>query len=157
MLEQVKSSAEQWGGVDNIINTWLIERQELIRIYCLLTDRESNKAEFAQNLESFCEVLVDYLSAGHFEVFAELENEARCFDARGIKLVKAIYPYLEQSTEIALWFNDRCDQLQHSDARVEQIRSELSYLGESLTDRFELEDQLIEYVHNVNAKVLQEH
>ena len=161
MLEQVQSSAEQWGGVNNIINTWLVERQELIRIYCSLTvkepEGESGKVEFAQNLEHFCEVLVDYLSAGHFEVFTELENEARCFDARGIKLVKAIYPYLEQSTEIALWFNDRCDQLQHSDTRTEQIRSELSYLGESLTDRFELEDQLIEYVHRANATVLQEH
>lgn len=169
MLEQVKGSAEQWGGVNNIINTWLVERQELIRLYCSLTENgaftenssptenKPNKAKFLQNLEVFCEVLMDYLSAGHFEVFAELENEARCFDSRGIKLVKAIYPYLEQSTEIALWFNDRCDQLQHSDAQTEQIRSELSYLGESLTDRFELEDQLIEYVHHANAAVLQEH
>jgi len=159
MLGQVQSSAEQWGTVNNIINTWLDERQELLRIYCSLTVKETeyNNVEFAQKLESFCEVLVDYLSAGHFEVFAELENEARCFDARGLKLVKAIYPYLEQSTEIALWFNDRCDQLQHSNTGTEQIRSELSYLGESLTDRFELEDQLIEYVHRANATVLQEH
>jgi len=54
---------------------------------------------------------MNYLSAGHFEIFTELENEARSFDERGIKLVSAIYPYLEQLTEIALWFNDRCDQL----------------------------------------------
>ena len=155
MLEQVRSSAEQWGGVNNIINTWLAERQELIKQYCALTDKKTNKADFTLALENFCDILVDYLSAGHFEVFAELENEARCFDARGIKLVKAIYPYLEQSTEIALWFNDRCEQLRHSDSQHEQIRSELSYLGESLTDRFELEDQLIEYVHNANAEVVQ--
>jgi len=161
MLGQAQSSAEQWDAVNNIINTWLAERQELLRIYCSLTaketEKEFNKVEFSHKLENFCEVLVDYLSAGHFEVFAELENEARCFDARGLKLVKAIYPYLEQSTEIALWFNDRCDQLQHSNAGTEQIRSELSYLGESITDRFELEDQLIEYVHRANATVLQEH
>jgi regulator of sigma D len=154
MLDQVRSSAEQWGGVNNIINTWLAERQELIRLYCVITDRQSNKPEFILALENFCEILVDYLSAGHFEVFTELENEARSFDERGIKLVNAIYPYLEQSTEIALWFNDRCDQLRHSNTKHEQIQSELSYLGESLTDRFELEDQLIEYVHHSNAAVV---
>ena len=114
MLEQVENSREHWGDVNNIINTWLEERQELIRLYSSISGDKVSKAEFANRIDTFCEVLVDYLSAGHFEVFTELENEARSFDTRGIQLVQALYPYLQQSTEIALWFNDRCEQLEHS-------------------------------------------
>ena len=150
MLDQVRDTHEQWTDVNTIIDKWLLERQDLIRLLCSLTEGEIEPAEFDLRLESFCEVLVDYISAGHFEVFTELEKEARTFEARGIQLVKALYPYLEQSTEIALWFNERCNQLNTSRPKQGQIRSELAYLGESLTDRFELEDQLIEYVHNSN-------
>ncbi|MFT4819648.1 MAG: regulator of sigma D [Candidatus Azotimanducaceae bacterium] len=69
-----------------------------------------------------------------------------------MQLVRALYPYLEQSTDIALGFNDRCEQLRINHAGIGQVREELSRLGESLTDRFELEDQLIEYVHLANAE-----
>jgi regulator of sigma D len=149
MLEQVQLG--NWGGVNSVINKWLVERQELIRLYCSLTEDAADRSIFLRRLETFCEVLVDYLFAGHFEVFTELESEARHFDERSLQLVNALYPYLEQSTEIALIFNDRCEQLKLSHRDFEKIREELSYLGESLTDRFQLEDQLIEYVHNSTA------
>ena len=147
MLQNYQSGQPNWAGMNHLLNKWLVERQELIRLYCSLTDDPVDRPMFLRRLETFCEVLVDYLSAGHFEVFTELENEARHLDERGIKLVNALYPYLEQSTEIALCFNDRCEQLKQSHREFEKIREELSYLGESLTDRFQLEDQLIEYVH----------
>ena len=38
---------------------------------------------------------------------------------------------------------------------IDEVHSELSYLGESLTDRFDLEDQLIEYVHKSNGTPVQ--
>ena len=151
MLEQGQFKVVEWGGVNSVIHKWLVERQELIRLYCALTVEETNLPMFLRSLETFCEVLVDYLSAGHFEVFTELENEAKTFDERGLQLVNALYPYLEQSTELALCFNDRCEQLKVSHRDFKKIREELSYLGESLTDRFQLEDQLIEYVHKASA------
>jgi regulator of sigma D len=147
MLQNYQSGQPAWAGMNHLLNKWLIERQELIRLYCSLTDDDADIPMFLRRLGTFCEVLVDYLSAGHFEVFTQLENEARHLDERGLKLVNALYPYLEQSTEIALCFNDRCEQLKQSHREFEKIREELSYLGESLTDRFQLEDQLIEYVH----------
>jgi len=153
MLRKVQNAKEVWGEVDQILSKWLLERRDLITAYCTLINDKHTCGGANRELEQFCEVLMDYLSAGHFEIFTELEFEARTFDARGIQLVKALYPYLEQSTEIALGFNDRCDQLRESDADFSQIRAELSYLGECLTDRFELEDQLIEYVHTANAEL----
>lgn len=151
MLQQQQFSETDWVGINHVINKWLLERQQLITLYCSLTDSTSDRPMFLRRLEGFCEVLVDYLSAGHFEVFRELENEARSLDDRGIQLVNALYPYLEQSTELALCFNDRCEQLKVSHRDFEKIREELSFLGESLTDRFQLEDQLIEYLHKNNA------
>jgi len=50
MLEQVRSSAGHWSGVKNIINTWLVERQELIRLYCALTEQPSDKTKFTPAL-----------------------------------------------------------------------------------------------------------
>ncbi|MCB1645765.1 MAG: Rsd/AlgQ family anti-sigma factor, partial [Pseudomonadales bacterium] len=109
LQHDVSSEAKvHWANLNNTIARWLEERNQLISMYCGLT-AINNHQQFASRLEAFCEVLVDYLSAGHFEIFSELEDEARTFDARGIQLVNVLYPYLEQSTEIGLWFNDRCD------------------------------------------------
>ncbi len=145
-------STEHWSEVSTIINKWLVERQELISLYCALSATTSS-ASFSNKLTRFCEILVDYISAGHFEVFTELEDEARTCDARGLHLVQALYPYLEQSTESAINFNDLCTQLADSAVAANQIRPMLSELGESLTNRFELEDQLIEYVHKSNEAI----
>ena len=151
MLKKVQNARQHWGEVDTILNRWLLERQNLIAQYCHLSRRFTSNAEARHVLSDFCEVLMDYLSAGHFEIFSELEAEARTFDARGIHLVQALYPYLQQSTEIALAFNDECQRLIEAQAALTPLRAQLSYLGECLTDRFELEDQLIEYVHTASA------
>ena len=151
MLQHHEFGKAEWTGINHDINKWLAERQDLIRLYCSLTDESTDHQMFLRRLETFCEVLVDYLSAGHFEIFTEIEHEARSLDERGIQLVNALYPYLEQSTELALSFNDRCLSLQQNTEKFETLREDLSYLGESLTDRFQLEDQMIEYVHNNNS------
>ncbi|MFH7417064.1 Rsd/AlgQ family anti-sigma factor, partial [Pseudomonas syringae group genomosp. 7] len=68
-------------------------------------------------LQNFCGVMVDYVSAGHCEVFEQLGNEARAFNAeRGLELADTIYPRLEENTKFALAFNARCDKGDCSDA-----------------------------------------
>ncbi|MFT4712321.1 MAG: regulator of sigma D [Candidatus Azotimanducaceae bacterium] len=145
-------STEHWSDVSAIIEKWLLERQELISIYCALS-AATTPDTFSDKLTQFCEILVDYISAGHFEIFTELEDEARICDSRGLHLVQALYPYLEQTTESAIDFNELCTQLGSNAANSNQIRPMLSELGEGLTNRFELEDQLIEYVHKSNKKI----
>ncbi len=39
-----------------------------------------------------CEVLVDYVSAGHFEVYEQLIQEAREFNDGGLELAAKLYP-----------------------------------------------------------------
>ena len=50
-------------------------------------------------------------------------------------------------------FNEHCNTMGDSEAQATLLRSELSELGELLTDRFQLEDQLIEFVHNPAARI----
>ncbi len=153
MLENCRNARERWGGVSELIDRWLKERQELLVHYCEL----SGESDFSQTealREKFvrlCEVLVDYVSAGHFEIYEQLIQEAREFNDGGLELAAKLYPRITQTTETALNFNDRLDGKTLSESDVRELFDQLSELGEILESRFEMEDYLIEHLHNVHA------
>ncbi|TBW58191.1 sigma D regulator [Marinobacter halodurans] len=153
MLENVQSARERWGGVSDLIDRWLRERQDLIVKFCDVSgttdfsDTDAIRARFV----ALCEVLVDYVSAGHFEVYEQLIREAKEFDDGGMELVAKVYPKLEEITEEALSFNDRLNGDAMPSDELEALMEPLSNLGEQLETRFELEDFLIEHLHNVHA------
>ncbi|RJG12968.1 sigma D regulator [Pseudomonas cavernicola] len=151
MLESCQNAQERWGGVHLLIDRWLQERHELVRTYDVLNDSPQPPAANALALQRFCEVLVDYVSAGHFEVYEQLTSEAKAFgDQRGLELAKQIYPRIEAITEVALSFNDRFD---NGDCRDSvSLGVELKRLGQLLHERFELEDCLIEVLHNAHQQ-----
>jgi len=90
-----------------------------------------------------CQILVDYVSAGHFEVYEQLLQEGMEFNDGGIELARSIYPRIEKNTQVCLEFNDGCEAV----SSVKMLNSSLSELGEALEERFMLEDQLIEVLH----------
>lgn len=146
MLESCQNAQERWGGVNKLIDRWLQDRLELIRVYDALGNTEALTAD-RNALLKFCEVLVDYVSAGHFEIYEQLTSEAKAFnDERGLELAETIYPRLDVITKFALAFNDRCDKGDCSDCTV--VAGEFNKLGGLLHERFELEDCLIEVLHN---------
>jgi len=153
MLENCRNARERWGGVSELIDRWLKERQELLVHYCDL----SGESDFSQTealREKFvrlCEVLVDYVSAGHFEIYEQLIQEAREFNDGGLELAAKLYPRIAQTTETALNFNDRLDGKSLTKSDVKALFAELSELGEILESRFEMEDYLIEHLHNAHA------
>ena len=145
MLESCRNAQERWGGVHLLIDRWLQERHALVNAFDGL-HVESDSAT-RQALQRFCQLLVDYVSAGHFEIYEQLLAEAKAFgDARGIELAKQIYPRIEAITEVALAFNDHCDNGDSRDSA--SLHAELKRLGQLLHERFELEDCLIEVLHN---------
>ncbi len=149
MLESCRNAQERWGGVHLLIDRWLHERHALINAYHELhTDRD---ATARQALQRFCEYLVDYVSAGHFEIYEQLLAEAEAFgDDRAIELAKQIYPRIETITKVALGFNDRCEK---GDCLGSPgLADELKQLGQLLHERFELEDCLIEVLHNAHKQ-----
>ena len=149
MLESCRNAQERWGGVHQLIDRWLHERHELVTAYKGLVDVPQVPSTSSEALQGFCQLMVDYVSAGHFEVYEQLTNEAKAFnDQRGLELAKQIYPRLEAITAVALAFNDRCD---NGDCRDDVSLSEqLHHLGQLLHERFELEDCLIEVLHNAH-------
>lgn len=146
MLESCQNAQERWGGVHLLIDRWLQERNELIRAFDELGETPEDLAANRASLQRFCEILVDYVSAGHFEVYEQLTSEAKAFgDERGLELADQIHPRIKVITEFSLAFNDHCDKGDCSDAP--KLASELKKLGGLLHERFELEDCLIEVLH----------
>lgn len=153
MLENCRNARERWGGVSELIDRWLLARQELLVHYCDLsgendfTQTEALKQKFIR----LCEVLMDYVSTGHFEIYEQLVREAREFNDGGLELAAKVYPRIEKTTEVALNFNDQLDSRELSEQDVKALFEKLSHLGENLESRFEMEDFLIEHLHNVHS------
>lgn len=164
MLENCKSVKERWGGVSKILDGWLHQRQELIVEFCTVSgvhDSSSIHAkDTSEGLRHFCELMVDYISAGHFEVYDHLIQEAEEFnDGKGLEVARRLYPEVSKTTEQVLAFNDNFDALVSAEAASDKqetlnLARELSQLGETLVSRFELEDQLIESLHYSHRELI---
>ena len=146
MLENCKSAKERWGGVNEIIDRWLEERQAMLVQYCALSGLDQNLSDLqrGEKLRSFCQILVDYVSAGHFEVYDQLIKEGREFDdAEALQEAGKLYDTIDTTTEKLLDFNDK--YLETDD--VSSLTADLSQLGEALEVRFSTEDRLISVLH----------
>lgn len=153
MLENCRNARERWGGVSELIDRWLRGRQELLVHYCDLSGENdfSQTEALKQKFVGFCELLVDYVSTGHFEIYEQLVKEAKEFNDGGLELAEKVYPRIEATTELALNFNDQLDGRILAKEDVEELFEQLSHLGEALESRFEMEDFLIEHLHTVHA------
>lgn len=152
MLESCTTSQERWGGVHQLIDRWLAERKQLVLEYTTLRDRPAPDQHPDRILESFCDILVDYTSAGHFEIYEQLIREAEDFNDEGaLALIKQVYPRIETITRTAVAFNDRFGDAATL-AEETELQSELRQLGGLLHERFELEDCLIEVLHTAHKQ-----
>jgi regulator of sigma D len=155
MLKDLTKLKEHWGGVSDIVDRWLEERRELLVKYCDLIeihDFDSANRAHGHKLQSFCEVMVDYVSVGHFEVYEQLAKEAKAFsDSAGLKAGADLVDKIQPSTESVLDFNDK--YLETDD--LDSLAKDLSVIGEALEQRFESEDKMIEVLHNAHLEQLQ--
>lgn len=149
MLEHCESAKERWGGVSDIIDRWLQERQDLLVHFCSIPQQDTPVDE----LQKLCQLLVDYVSAGHFEVYDQLVKEGREFDDdAALQEAGGLFKIIDQSTQQALDFND----LHLEATSTSSIQSELSELGEMLANRFEAEDRMIEVLHLSHKNLVEE-
>jgi regulator of sigma D len=138
---------ERWNAVDKLVERWLQERQLVIVQFCALSGvHELNQDDdpSSMRLQNFCQLLVDYMSAGHFEVYYEVIREAEAFQDGSVNLAKGLMPEITLTTKISMDFNDLYTGGKGDWGR---LSSSLSKLGENLAARFELEDQLINTMH----------
>lgn len=154
MLENCKSARERWGGVSDIIDRWLQSRQALLVRFCALSEKkafEDSDNETGENLRQLCQQLVDYVSAGHFEVYEQLIREGQDFgDKAALEESRGLYHHIDGTTDIAVDFNDK--YLETDD--LSSLASDLSQLGEALESRFESEDKMIALLHTAHKNQL---
>ena len=100
-----------WNSVSEMIERWIEERRELLVKYCELTevtdfsDAENN---YDAELQQFCEIMVDYVSVGHFEVFEQITKEAEIFgNDQGLDKSPKLIDKIQTTTELILDFNDK--------------------------------------------------
>lgn len=157
MLIKQESKTQHWGKVDRLIEGWLKERQDLIILYCAvdgLKEFAPNDTPISVKLQAFSQLLIDYVSAGHFEIYDELTQEAEQFKEDYSELVTSILPKIQESTELALDFNDKYANLELCIESLQQVATDLSLLGEKMVDRFELEDQMIDVLHTRHREMV---
>ncbi len=155
MPQRSNNPAEQFNAVEGLLTSWLKERRAVLSRYTALvvaSDDAPASASLARRQRALCELLVDYVSAGHFAVFAELLNEAEVFGDSSAGLIAGLMPAITDTTDVILAYEEKYGSGEHY---PETLRRDLSALGEMLESRFVLEDRLIAGLHNHHRRQVQ--
>lgn len=122
-----------------LIDRLLTEREQLLVLYCRVAGLEPYQRREAVQplLERFCQVLVDYAAAVHFEIYGRLAQGQERRRAV-VDVAEEHYPWIAETTEQVVHFNDLCS----AQGVVDGLPEELSRLGEMLATRFEHEDSV---------------
>ncbi len=146
MLTQLDTLTERVGGGNELVDSWLRARRQLLVTYYELIGMKPNKEALTaldeQALDAFCHRLVDYLSTGHFSVYERIISEMSG-DSPMIAAAQ-IYPALEVNTERLMQLYDSHLQQAINDDNCVDFQQALSEVGEALESRFTLEDKLIQ-------------
>ncbi|MEZ5573445.1 MAG: Rsd/AlgQ family anti-sigma factor [Halioglobus sp.] len=153
MLSKKSDPRQHFDAVEQLLTRWLKERRALLGKYTEIVvalDGAPNDVALKERQNALCELLVDYASVGHFEVFHELINEAESFDDGSCALAEKLIPEIGATTEVILAYEEKYSGGMHP----EKLKRDLSALGEVLESRFVLEDQLIAGLHNRHRRLV---
>ena len=145
MLNQLKSLTERVDGSNELVGQWLLQRKHLLVAWYNLVGLKPGKNSLAaideMALDAFCQGLVDYLSAGHFHIYARIIGEIKENYAQ--LATTQICPQLETNTQQIMAYYDLHleSAFEHDDFTL--FQQALSGLGEAMESRFALEDKLI--------------
>jgi regulator of sigma D len=154
MPNQNSDQKQQFEAVEGLLTRWLKERRTVLGKYTEIVvtlDSQLDDQVLIARQKALCELLVDYVSVGHFEVFHELLNEAEQFGDDSSRLAEKLMPAIGDTTEIILAYEEKYGDAQ---GRQEKLRRDLSSLGELLESRFLMEDQLIAGLHNRHRRLV---
>ena len=131
------------------VDNWLEERSQVIVMYCKLSGyRKQTKLPEVDQINGFCDVLIDYVSAGHFEVYQQIVNDCEVNGPSSIEMLQELYPHISKTTDIVVDFNEKYSKAINND--LDQMSSfdiDLSVLGEAIATRVDLEDNLIDILN----------
>ncbi len=144
MTEMNISTPERRLQTHKMVQDLLKERQQMWTLYWEVAELkpfDKHDLPIDEILRKFCQILIDYISLGHFGIYQRIingtERRKKVLDA-----AQRLYPDIAQATEVALKFNDKYENANFKD--MNELTQELSNLGEALATRIELEDRLID-------------
>ncbi len=143
MASRIESGSERRVRTQQMVEKWLHERQEMLVLYCQLAGLEPYTADKPnkQLLKDFCQVMVDYIAFGHFEVYERISRgEERRQEVR--RVAEQVYPKVLSTTDVAVAFNDKYEAADKPQF-LDHLDSDLSRLGDELASRIEAEDQVV--------------
>ena len=122
------------------------ERKQVWSLYCKIGEQKpfTCSTQTQSLLTQLSQLLIDYVSLGHFGVYEHLISGTERRDAV-LTAAKDIYPEFSRTTESVISFNDKYDDSIQS-LKVDKLEADLSFLGESLAERIHLEDTLCNLV-----------
>ncbi len=140
---ETETPAERWHQPREMVEKLVAERQEMLVRYCRVAGLKPFQPSkpIQDLLREFCQILVDYIAFGHFELY-HCVTGAKRGHGRSVRLAEQIYPQLAATTDVVLAFNDMYDADQ-DEQLLGSLANDLSNLGEELATRIELEDRLI--------------
>jgi len=149
-----KNPKQQFAQVEELLTHWLRERRQLLGRYTEIVVSLNGTVDaptLARRQKSLCTLLVDYASAGHFEVFHALISEAESFDDGSARLARQLLPDIGDTTEVILAYEEKYSR---ESGERRKLKRDLTALGEVLESRFTLEDRLIAGLHGRHRRLV---
>ena len=137
------SSSSQTEKSRHLVMALQEERSALWALYCEMAEMKpyfSNLEILRPILSQFSQLLIDYVSLGHFGIYEYLLSEKQP-PAEILSCVNRLYPAFSSTTASAISFNDVYDDGKRN-FKTDNLVNDLSVLGENLARRMELEDTL---------------
>ncbi|MDD2770119.1 MAG: Rsd/AlgQ family anti-sigma factor [Methylococcus sp.] len=138
-----EATLEHQQPIGDLVKELLDERRQVWLAYSELGGLKpfAPSLSLESRLRGFCQILIDYISLGHFGLYRRVTNgtEVR---ANAAEVADAIYPGIAEATDAAMAFNDKYERMP-AEFFCEELEDDLSRLGERLALRGELEDRLI--------------
>ncbi len=155
MLRQLEKAEQKWGGSNTLIDQWLNNRRKLLVNYCQIAgippyEPTEKSLPAITAIKEFCDLLMDYVSEGHFEVYDRVVTACEKHGMSSQNLAHNLVPRISETTDSALDFNDKYTEFV-DDKVLFQLDKDLSSLGHAMETRFELEDQLLEVLHTKHS------
>lgn len=143
MNEQASTSKQARPRTHKRIDDLLQQRQKMLVLLWELSKLDAKEIDstLKETLEDFLGVLVDYMASGHFGLYRRI-SEGKERRSSVVETASTIYPKISESTDVAIDFTDRYE-VADDERLAANLAQDLSTLGEQVTTRIELEDQLI--------------
>lgn len=146
MLTRLDKTRRMLAGKNESIDILLDARHALLVDFVGLISGKGNRKKClpnTQQLQAFSQLLVDYVSAGHFDIYHHVVSAIERASGRQLSIVNRILPRIQQTTEQILAFHDQYVDIQPDDDAWLSLDEDLNQLGHALEERFRLEDRLV--------------